>query len=885
MRSRSRGPISSYRLQFQPDFTFRDAAAVVPYLAALGVTECYTSPYLKARPGSRHGYDICDYNALNPDLGDEDDYVAFTDALAAHGMGHIFDLVPNHMSVDPSSNLWWRDVLTHGQASAFAHYFDIDWAPPKAELIGKILLPILSCQYGEALEKGDLAFAITDGTPAVCYGNIQLPIDPATLPDAANAPAGLVSMLNGQPGVASSYDALHRLLEAQHYRLAYWRTSAHEINYRRFFDIDELVGVRMEEPDVFEAAHRLVARLIAEGRVTGLRIDHLDGLAAPAEYRERLRQISSEPPFVVVEKILAPDQTLPADWPIDGTTGYRFLTAVNGLFVRSPHWRLVQRAYTRFTGLNQAFDDVAYLSKKLVMETTLSSELNALAQMLNRLSERDRRSRDFTLNSLRRALREFIASLSVYRTYLPDETDRADERRIRDAVFRARLRNPELESSIFQFVSNVILESARADQAERRRFVTRLQQYTGSVQARGLEDTAFYRHNVLVSVNEVGGDPARPSRSSSEFHRANQERLERWRFEMLATATHDTKLGEDVRARINVLSELPERWRAVVRRSARINASHRTRLDNTWAPDRNDEYRFYQVLAGIWPAVAPDRRAAAAGLVDRLDAYMLKAVREAKLHTSWINDNEPYEAAVSRFVRRALAGPTTAAFLEAFLPLVSEIATAGAVNGLSQLVLKIASPGVPDFYQGTELWDLHLVDPDNRHPVDFDARRTVLTALDPLIEASAGRRAPADPIAVRRLAEAWPDGRIKLFITAAGLRLRREWPEIFLSGRYVPLEAEAEPPAEIIAFAREHDDLGAIVVAPRFVSGLIAETGGLPLGPAWRGARVLLRLERQPHQLRNVLTGEIVRPEVVDGRWSLRIGDLLANCPVALLAF
>jgi (1->4)-alpha-D-glucan 1-alpha-D-glucosylmutase len=699
--------------------------------------------------------------------------------------------------------------------------------------------------------------------------------------------------LNGQGGAPSSFDALHKLLEAQHYRLAYWRTSSDEINYRRFFDIDELVGVRMEDPEVFHAAHELLARLIAEKRVTGVRVDHLDGLAAPADYCARLQALSSPPVYVIVEKILASDQTLPEQWPIEGTTGYQFLNAVNGLFVQPKSWRSLQRAYSRFTGRPCVFGEAAYVSKRLVMDTTLSSELNALAQILNRLSEQDRRFRDFTLNSLRRALREFVACLAVYRTYLADSViDLADELRIREAMAQARLHNPQLEPTIFEFVLNVLLGRIDADNPERRRFVTRLQQYTGSVQARGMEDTAFYRHNILISVNEVGGDPARPVTSVEDFHRANLRRQHAWPLDMLATATHDTKLGEDVRARIDVLSEYADRWPAVVRRWARLNAPNRVRVGGLWAPDRNDEYRFYQVLIGTWPAIAlttVEAAGAAASLVGRLDAYMQKAIKEAKLHTSWINDFEEYDRAVGAFVRRSLTGRTAPAFLESFLPFARQVATAGMVNSLSQLVLKLASPGVPDFYQGTELWDLHLVDPDNRHPVDFVTRAQSLRALDGLIEAAAGRTAtiPGEDesgSAVRSLLEAWPDGRIKQFVTTAGLRLRRQFPEVFTRGAYLAAAMTGEAQAEVVAFTRTAGRTAVLAVAPRFTGPFVAQTAAPPIGEsAWAGARIVLTEHHDGARWRNVLTGEVLDSAHDGERVSLPLARVLAQCPVALL--
>ncbi|MGE5357389.1 MAG: malto-oligosyltrehalose synthase [Bacteroidales bacterium] len=971
-------PISTYRLQFHRDFTFADAERVVPYLHDLGAGDCYSSPYLMARPGSRHGYDITDHGRLNNEIGSEDDYRRFVAALAARGMGQLLDFVPNHMGVDPLANRWWRDVLENGPSSLYGRFFDIDWDPVKPELRGKVLLPILGDQYGIVLERGELRLGFSDGMLHLSYFDHNLPINPRrsvavyewdvrhlvaelgedtaevreflsimtelrNLPDyhetdperiaerhreklvardrlarlVAESPRirahidGAVKAFNGNPGEPHSFDALHALLEEQPYRLAYWRTASHEINYRRFFDINDLAGIRMEDPEVFEATHALVRRLIAEGGVTGLRIDHPDGLYGPGEYFRKLQEMAARdgdatPLYVVAEKILSPGERLPDGWPIQGTTGYNFANELNGLFIDPAGARPLRRIYRRITGQLSAFDEVAYACKKLITETSLASELNVLAHALNRLSEAHRRSRDFTLTSLHDALAEVVACFPVYRTYVNrDGWSPSDRRVIEAAVRRARRRNPALEASAWDFLREVLLprkaEAGEPDAdgefdrrvsypppdaeeyAERLHFAMRFQQYTAPVQAKGVEDTAFYRYNLLVSLNEVGGDPGRFGVSVAQFHEQNMARLTRWPLEMTATATHDTKLGEDVRARVNVLSELVDEWRRVLARWMRINAANRTEVDGEAAPDRNDEYRFYQVVLGSWPVEGLDDRAAVTRAPDeyvaRLREYMTKAIKEAKVRTSWVNDNEAYDAAVVRFVERSLAGPGAPRFFNAFLPFARRVAHLGMLGSLSQLALKIASPGVPDFYQGTDLWDLHLVDPDNRRAVDYTHRAALLDRIRPVLVRDPELDTPEGDdqqrlSAVREMLACWADGRIKLFLTATGLRTRRAKPDLFLFGDYVPLEADLRVPGSVVALARRSGDDALIVVAPRLVAKLVDLE--MPVGETWKESRLPL-----PGMLagtyRNLLTGEQVRSTP----GGLRLDEALRHCPVA----
>lgn len=936
-------PERTYRLQLHAGFRFDDARTVLPYLHDLGVTHVYLSPVLQAGAGSTHGYDTVDHERLSPELGGDEAFAALVDAAAARNMGIVVDFVPNHMSTDPSANRWWRDVLRHGRASPWAEVFDVDWEPVKDELHGRILLPVLGAAYGEVLESGELALVLEDGAASVRGAGLDVPIDPRELPrvlehdldalrgrlgdeDAElvelqsivtalrNLPArtdtdptrirerqreaevtrerlarlltssaavrehvdAAIAAIRGTAGRPETFDALHALLEAQAYRLAHWRTASHEINYRRFFDINGLAGVRMEVPRVFDASHALLARLVADDRVQGVRLDHIDGLFDPADYLARLRETLGDRPWVVVEKILGEHERLPDDWPVAGTSGYDFLNDVSGVFVDGRARRSLLRTYQRFTRSRETFDDVVLRGKRHIMDTSMASELNVLAHALNRLSERDRRTRDFTLNALRQGLREVVAAFPVYRTYVSErgctDTDRAA---VTTAIVRARRRNPTIDRSLFAFIQRVML--ARPDRPDHLAVAMKVQQYTAPVQAKGVEDTAFYRWAPLASLNEVGGEPDRFGLLPAAFHARNAARHAHWPHAMLATATHDTKRGEDARLRLHALSELPRDWGRQLALWARTNAANRTRVDGRPAPERADEYLFYQTLLAIWP---PGAETVPADMVERVQQYLLKAVREAKVHTSWMVADESYEGALLKFVERALAGPTTARFLPQLLPFAARLARIGMVGSLAQVVLKCASPGVPDLYQGTELWDLSLVDPDNRRPVDFALRRQWLDAMttDGVLDWERdGDRADA----LRALLDAWPDGRIKLAITAIAGRLRRAMPAPFRDGSYEPMATSGLSAEHVVAFARRHGEATVVAVVPRLVAELTSDDRPLPVGPEpWGDTRCALAGLAADTVLRDAFTGATHR---VDPGGGLDVAAVLSTCPVALL--
>ena len=980
-RCATRRPASTYRLQLTKDFGFERAAAVVPYLHALGVTDLYLSPILEAAPGSTHGYDTVDHGRISLELGGEAAYAALCEALARHGLGQIVDFVPNHMGVGPQ-NAWWMEVLENGPSSRYAYFFDVDWRPVKAELENKVLIPVLGDQYGVVMEKGELRLERQGGTFYIRYWDHRFPVAPRSVPQVLShrleelrdalgpeepsvwelesictslqklaprsetdaqkvaerarekevakrrllglceaSPAvrehvdGNVALFNGRPGEPRSFDLLDRLLDSQAYRLAHWRVAGEEINYRRFFDVNGLAAIRMEDERVFDEAHRLLLDLVRQGKVNGLRIDHPDGLYDPTAYFQRLQasalleqgraiaerrgaaleagsaaalrarleaglaagELPPRPLYVVAEKILSSHERMPEAWAIDGTTGYEFLAAASGLFVDASAEESLTEGYARFTGLRQDFRDIAYQNKRIITSSSMASEINMLVNRLNRISETNRRTRDFTLNELRRALVEFVSHFPVYRTYVTPagEVDERDRRYVEATLLRARRRSPVTDPSIYDFLRDVLLLRypdglAEAEQHQWLEFTLKLQQVTGPVTAKALEDTSFYVYDRLVSLNEVGGEPREFGTSVKAFHALNAARRERWPGSLAATSTHDTKRSEDVRVRIAALSEVPREWRALLARWARHHRHLKTDVDGEAAPDRNDELLLYQTLVGTFPDPAPrpgsEEHAAYAG---RITAYMQKAIREAKVHTSWTNVDAEYEQAVTRFTEGVLAAPD---FLESFVPFARRVAAAGRISSLSQVALKLASPGPCDIYQGCELWDLSLVDPDNRRPVDFALRTRLLDEL--------GRRAEGAPAARAALArevsqpDALRDGRAKLLLLRQGLRLRRERPALFLEGDYLPLTVEGPHADRVVAFARRQGGAALVCVAPRLTLGLL-DDGGAPT-TRWEG-RVALPAGF-PGPLADVVTG--ARREAGE----LGLADLFSDFAVALLA-
>jgi (1->4)-alpha-D-glucan 1-alpha-D-glucosylmutase len=721
----------------------------------------------------------------------------------------------------------------------------------------------------------------------------------ARSPGIAACIAQAVELINGDPADPASFEELHELIKAQAFRLANWRVAADDINYRRFFDTNDLAGICMENEKVFNATHRFVLNLMAEGKVDGLRVDHPDGLYDPAEYFERLRGSiatavynpengsgdgsDQASPYVVIEKILTGSERLRADWPVNGTTGYDFANLVNGLFIDSASVMRLERIYRNFIGDEINFDDLAYRSRKLIMRLGLASELSVLASQLVRIALSRRRTCDFTLNSLRDALMEVVANFPVYRTYVtPVSVSEEDARYIRLAVASAKWRSPAADTSIFDFIGEVLLTRiAEGQDAAYQKavigFAMKFQQFTSPVMAKGLEDTAFYRYNRLVSLNDVGGDLHRFGVSTAEFHAANLERLRSWPHTMLATSTHDSKRAEDVRARINVISEIPAEWRLRVREWRRLNRSHKRLVNNQPAPSPNDEYLLYQTLLGAWSAESSSDENARKMFGQRIEAYMLKAIREAKRNTSWVNQNTEYETAVSSFVSALLDPGVENGFLNDFVPFQRRVARIALWNSMSQALLKLTSPGVPDIYQGNELWDFSLVDPDNRRPVDYGLSQKMFESLRSLISAP-------DASSLNRLLETPEDGRIKLYMICKALCLRRQWPDLFQRGEYVPLTVTGARAEHVVAFARRHKETSAIVISPRLVAGFIDDGDSARIGNCtWGDTAVLLPfcVCRQ----KNVFTGKPVDMTSVDGQTRITISAALAEFPAALCVF
>jgi (1->4)-alpha-D-glucan 1-alpha-D-glucosylmutase len=917
-RPASGEPGATYRLQFNSGFRFVDGRDLAPYLSELGITDMYSSPRYKARRGSSHGYDIANPLRVNPELGTEEDFNEMAEKLRHYGMGLLLDTVPNHMAAS-YENPWWTDVLENGPSSPYAGYFDIDWHPAttKAAFLqdNRVLLPVLGDLYGNVLEKGELSLKYEDTGMQVRYYETRLPLDPGTYVDVlerclADSPGlpnlrELMAELTNLPSrndpdperilarrrlreplkerlwrayqgspelknaidlallqITGSPDALDSLLSRQAYRLAFWKIGYEEINYRRFFDINELVGIRVESPEVFEDRYSQTLQLVREGKITGLRIDHIDGLWDPDCFLKRLQSAASDDGgiYLAVEKILGRGEELPAEWPVSGTTGYEYLNAVNGLFIHPEGLKRLEKIYGRRTGNLLPFAELCYASNKQVIESLFYGDLNALGHHLGRLAAEHRQARDIPLSELMRLLIEVTACLPVYRTYIHSFDVSASDRGYIErtlALARRRTVPHDISDAAFEFLASILLISPPpyldGRKPEWLAFVMRWQQFTGPVMAKGLEDTANYRHNSLLSLSEVGGDPLReyPPFTVDEFHAFNARRLARWPGSLNATATHDTKRGEDVRARLNVLTEMPAEWDRHLDSWMEWNAASKSSVSGVLAPSANEEFLIYQTLLGAWPANSDEE----SDFAPRVREFLIKALREAKQNSSWIEPREEYERAVLRFVDTILAGGSR--FLEDLKEFHSVLSRYGAINGLSQLVLKLASPGCPDFYQGTELWQFALVDPDNRRPVDYKRRSAMLDELR--------RRVAEDPVALLRSLAADPrQDETKLFVTYRGLACRKERRDLFARGEYIPVRARGKSAAHVCAFARRAGGQWVMAVAPRWLSRL----------KGWGDTRIMAP-PGAPKIWKDAITG--LTPS------SLRLEHILAEFPVALL--
>jgi len=914
-------PIATYRLQLTASFGFAQAARLVPYLNALGITHVYASPFLKSRAGSTHGYDVVDHNVEDPELGGEAGLDQLHRALVEFDMGLILDFVPNHMGVNYADNPWWLDVLEFGPKSPFAAAFDIDWKGLQGHPRGGVLVPVLGRPYGEVLQSGEitLRYDAREGSFAAWYYEHKLPIGPsryseilqkvvaqagasteaagrrllefaakyrgphnpprqesaafkaelAAIPDAGEViQRGLHAYDPSQEPAALL--ALHYLLERQHYRLAYWRLALSEINYRRFFDINDLAGLRMEDASTFAAVHRLVRRLIAKGWLQGLRIDHMDGLRDPHQYFRRLQHVidvekhaGDEPFYVVVEKIMGEGERLPRFAGVCGTTGYEWLNMLSRLLIDGHGLATLDQAWRDFTGEHRGFHEMLIEAKRRVIANILASEFTVLSRLLARIAAGHYSTRDYGADRLRAALELFVLHFPIYRTYItPSGPSRGDREIINQAITQARAEWFGPDTGIFDFLRDALtldlISSGRTGYsiARDRQFAFKVQQFTGPMMAKSLEDTAFYRYHRLLALNEVGGNPAAGGLSVAQFHECMKERARKSPDGLTATATHDTKRGEDARARLLALTELADEWKQAV---LDWRAQNAPLADASWPqriPSLAHEYMIYQSLLGAWPLGGVD-----ASFVERMRAYAIKAVREGKQQTSWVAPDEVYEVGLGAFVQRLLNRGSSARFIDSFDAFARRAALIGALNSLTQITLKTTMPGVPDFYQGTELWDLSLVDPDNRRAVDFSARIDGLKSI---------RMRPD----WRALAAHWGDGRIKFALICSLLALRGESPDVFAKGSYRPLQVEGPHREEIIAYARIHNRSAVIVLAARSFGRVTRRGYSWPSGASWDATVSIEAFSEAVHA--------VGAPREARGP-HIAIADLFDHLPVALL--
>jgi (1->4)-alpha-D-glucan 1-alpha-D-glucosylmutase len=939
-------PSATYRIQFNQNFRLADARNLLPYLQQLGISHLYSSPQYQARSGSMHGYDVADPTHVNPELGTEEEFDRIAGELRERGMGLLLDIVPNHMAASPE-NPWWMDVLEFGRESAYASFFDIDWGAVGAKSpelqSGRVVIPNLTDFYEKVLANQGIVLKLDEkGFYAEAEAS-RYPINPATyraildpclerLAGASEAEPKMRELLgafdrdeeaagdyresvargkgdlwrahesdapireaidetlrtlNGTKGDAASFDRLDGLLSAQAYRLAYWRNAGEEVNYRRFFGLNELVAVRIEDPEVFAARHARTIEWVQQGKVDGLRVDHIDGLRDPLEYLQRLQRIGTPADgdadgalniYTIVEKITSGSETLPPEWPTAGTTGYDYLNAVNTLFIDAAGSRELETIYREFTGIRSSFTETWYVRKKLVMEDLFASDVRMLSWRLARLAALDRLGRDVPMRELVRGLKEITACLPIYRTYCRDlrlsETDRAYLTR---AFVIARDRAPAavVSDECFEFLRRAFLLAPAAGLEKQKEqwpdFVLRWQQFTGAVMAKGLEDTAFFVHHGLISLNEVGCNPLRKEIrfGVAAFHQYNKKTFHERPFTLNATSTHDTKWSEDVRARINVLSEIPGEWKARLARWNELNQTKRTMVDGRLVPSPNEEVLLYQSMLGIWPLEALRSEEERSQLRERIETFMLKAAREAKTHSSWVSPNEAHESALRSFIAAVCDCSAENEFLRDFLEFGERIASYGACNALAQVLLKITSPGVPDFFQGNELWNFRLTDPDNRVDVDFEKRRKVSETLD----------ASADP---SKLVENWRAGSLKIFLTRGALRFRHANRDLFQKGDYLPLEAEGERRESACAYARRLGNSWALTLVPRLATRLTVAPG-FPLGESAWGTSAVVLPAGAPARWRNIFTGAAVSGSGARKK-RLPLGDIFSELPFALLA-
>ncbi len=923
-------PLATYRIQFTDKFTFRQATDIVDYLADLGISDLYAAPVFQAKDRSVSGYDVIDPTVLNAELGTAEDFDAVTAAVKRREMGWLQDIVPNHMGYY-GSNKMLADVMEKGPASKHYEYFDIDWNHPYESLRGRLLAPFLARFYGESLENGEIELKYSERGFRIHYYDFNFPLniesyyqvlthnwntlrrklgtdhtdliklcgllyvlknlpknDVEELYDQitfikrllwelyGNNPVirhfieSNIEQFNGRKGKPETFHLLDTLLSEQFFRLSYWKVATQEIDYRRFFTINDLISLRVEKPEVFNDVHALIMKLVKAGGFTGLRVDHIDGLHDPTRYLERLKEKAGDT-YILVEKILELDEELPSFWPIQGTTGYEFANFLNGIFCNGENESEFSRIYVDFTGFAKPYEQLWYENKKLIVEKDMSGDMSNLARLAKNALSEDRHGGDITLFGMQKAITEVMSRFPVYRTYITPDVFRPVSRLyIEKAINDSRKAHPDLAYEL-NFIKKVLLLETEGylpqeEKMKRMHFVMRFQQFTGPLMAKGFEDTTLYVYNRFVSLNEVGGSPDKFGISIEKFHDFNSRRAAMWPYAMNATATHDTKRGEDVRARLNVLSEIPHEWEERIRTWAEHGRAFRKEIGCEGVLDKNTEYLLYQTLVGAMPFEGVE----ADSFEKRVRDYMWKSVREAKVHTEWVNPDVDYEEAVLSFVGRLLDTSKDNPFLSDFLPFQRKIARYGIWNSLSQALLKIASPGAPDFYQGTELWDLNLVDPDNRRPVDFERRKAYLGEI-------LDREGRDMARLIEELLASREDGRIKMFLIHRALLARKERSLVFREGRYYPLSGAGTRKDHVVAFARKTGDEWAACITPRFLTPIVGEND-LPFGEQiWQDTYVELP-DGVPAVWRDAITGQKIEG---DGR--LFLGRVLGRFPVALL--
>lgn len=922
-------PTATYRLQFNPEFGFSAAQGIVDYLKNLGISDIYASPIFKARKGSTHGYDVVDPTQLNPELGGQEGFQPLIETVHYHGLGWLQDIVPNHMAYD-GQNRYLMDVMEYGPDSEYFNFFDIEWEGPE-EMGGKVLAPMLGDFYDRCLERGEIQLSYDETGLSVNYYGLRFPVRVESYGRFLSYQSGRLAqhldtsdrtfvkisgilylvknaivdlhgrayceqaqfakgllwdvyqdsnevrefidqnliIFNGTPDEPESFDLLDELLSEQFYRLSYWKVGAEELNYRRFFTVNELICLKVDNEQVFDQTHDLIIQMVKAGQFSGVRIDHIDGLYDPTHYLDRLRDRLGDDTYIVVEKILEAEETLPAAWPIQGTSGYESLVQLNGIFCQQDNQDHFTRIYQQLTGETTPYAELVNDKKRLIADTNLVGDINNLARFLKRVCQQYRYGRDLTLYGLRTAIEEVLIAFPIYCTYANKSgISQRDLAYVKESIEVARRHIPQLVNElnlIEKFLSlNYEGSLPDAEKAQWLHFVMRLQQFTGPLMAKGLEDTLFYSYNRFISLNEVGGSPGHFGLSARQFHQRQQQRQQQWPHAINATSTHDTKRSEDVRARLNVLSEMPAEWDAAVNSWRSLNGSYKTVVHDQVVPDTNDEYFLYQTLVGAFPFNDDELPS----FSDRIADYVVKAVREAKVHTAWLRPDTDYEDGFVAFTRAILDPGEGNAFLKAFRPFQQRVADYGIYNSLAQVVLKLMLPGVPDLYQGQELWDFSLVDPDNRRPVDYNLRRQWLHELHQWAD---GDR----PGLLHNLLEYRRDGRIKLWVTHCGLSARQAYPDLFEQGDYQPLFARGEAEDSVVAFARQWGNQWMVAIAPRFLTSRI-EAGEYPTGNAW--ADTTLTLPGHVPQWHSWITGESVGPQD-----DIPLSTLLDTFPVAIL--